>query len=385
MTRLLYLITEDWYFWSHRLDLARVAAKEGFDVSIATRVTDHGDRILREDFKLFPIRLFRRSRNPFSEVAAIWELIGLYRRERPHIVHHVALKPILYGSLAAWFAGVPVIVNAFAGLGYVFTGEARRGRFLRVCLRQALRIFLKMSRSVVVFQNADDRDLLIKERVVTLEQTRVIPGSGVDTQTFDVRLPSAEGPIVMLASRMLWDKGIADFVEAARRLRADGTPARYVLVGRSDEHNPAAIDVAQLRRWVEEGVIEWWEHRADMPATLALATIVVLPSYREGLPKILLEAAACGKPLVAADVPGSRDIVIHGANGFLVPARDPAALAAAIDSLLRDAPLRVTMGVAGRELVIRKFSVENIAGQVVGLYRELLNKRKHRMPAAEMA
>ena len=383
--KLLFVVTEDWYFWSHRLDLARAAVQAGFDVSIATRVTDHGERIRGEGFRLFPISLFRRSRNPFVELAAVLELVRLYRRERPAIVHHVAMKPILYGSLAAWISGVPVVVNAFAGLGYAFTDEKRRGSMVHMYLRRSLKILLRLSQSVVIFQNKDDRDLLLEEGVVEIQQTRIISGSGVDTKNFDVR-PSAEDcPIVMLASRMLWDKGINEFVEAARRLKQNGVSARYVLVGRCDEHNPAAIEPIQLRRWVEEGVVEWWEHRDEMSPTLASATIVVLPSYREGLPKVLLEAAACGKPLIATDVPGCRDIVAHGVNGLLVPARDPAALADAIDSLLRDSSLRAAMGVAGREVVIRAFSVEKIAGQVVDLYRALLGMRKHGQQSAGSA
>jgi glycosyltransferase involved in cell wall biosynthesis len=370
--RLLYLITEDWYFWSHRLDLARVARQAGFDVSIATRVTDHGERIRREGFRLIPITLRRRSRNPFVELAALLELVRVYRRERPMIVHHVALKPILYGSIAARWARVPVVVNSFAGLGYAFTEQQRRGGFLLACLRQALRLLLKLNRSVVVFQNRDDRDLFVREDVVALPQTRIIPGSGIDTETFNIRpLPSGD-PIVLLASRMLWDKGIGDFIEAVRHLKSADVSARFVLVGRCDEHNPAAIPPEQIHHWVHAGLVEYWGHRDDMAETLALATIVVLPSYREGLPKVLLEAAACGKPLVASDVPGCRDIVIPGVNGILVPARNPAALAQAIDSLLRDSSLRMAMGDAGRETVVRRFSVEPIASQTVNLYRELL-------------
>lgn len=383
--KLLFVVTEDWYFWSHRLDLARAAAQAGFDVSIATRVTDHGERIQREGFRLFPIGLFRSSRNPFVELASVFELIRLYRRERPAIVHHVAIKPIMYGSLAAWISGVPVVVNAFAGLGYAFTDETRRGSMVHTYLRRALKILLRLSKSVVVFQNKDDRDLLLEAGVVEIQHTRIIPGSGVDTKTFDVRPSAEEYSIVMLASRMLWDKGIGEFVEAARRLKQEGVSARYVLVGRCDEHNPAVIEPTQLRRWVEEGVVEWWEHRDEMPSTLASATIVVLPSYREGLPKVLLEAAACGKPLIATDVPGCRDIVTHGINGLLVPVRDSTALAAAIDSLLRDSSRRAAMGVAGREGVIRTFSVEKVAGQVVDLYRELLGMRKHGQQSAGSA
>ena len=256
---------------------------------------------------------------------------------------------------------------------------------VHMSLRRALKSLLRLSQSVVIFQNKDDRDLLFEEGVVEIQHTRIISGSGVDTKTFDVRSSAEECPIVMLASRMLWDKGIGEFVEAARRLKQNGVSARYVLVGRCDEHNPAAIEPTQLRRWVEEGVVEWWEHRDEMSSTLASATIVVLPSYREGLPKVLLEAAACGKPLIATDVPGCRDIVTHGINGLLVPARDPAALADAIDSLLRDSSLRAAMGVAGREVVLRAFSVEKVAGQVVDLYRELLGMRKHGQQSAGSA
>jgi len=381
--RLLFLITEDWYFWSHRLDLARAAAQAGFDVSIATRVTNHGERVQREGFRLFPISLFRRSRNPVVELAAILELVRLYRRERPTIVHHVAMKPILYGSLAAWVLGVPVVVNAFAGLGYAFTNETRRGSLAHTYLRRWLKILMRLSKSVVIFQNKDDRDLFFEEGVIATQETRIIPGSGVDTKHFDVRLSAEACPIVMLASRMLWDKGIGEFVEASRHLKQQGVSARYVLVGRCDEHNPAAIEPAQIRRWVQEGVVEWWEHREEMSATLASATMVVLPSYREGLPKILLEAAACGKPLIATDVPGCREIVTHGVTGLLVPARNPVALAAAIESLLRDSLLRAAMGVAAREVVLRAFSVEKVVGQVVDLYRELLDRRNQGQQSTE--
>jgi glycosyltransferase involved in cell wall biosynthesis len=370
--KLLFVVTEDWYFWSHRLDLARVAARAGFDVSIATRVAEHGERIQREGFRLFPIKMYRRSRNPFVELGAVLELVRLYRREQPMIVHHVALKPILYGSIAARWARVPVVVNAFAGLGYAFTDQRRRGGFLLACLRQALRLLLKLNRSVVVFQNRDDRDLFVREHMVALPQTRIIPGSGIDTETFSIRPVPSGDPIVLLASRMLWDKGIGDFIEAVRHLKSAGVSARFVLVGRCDEHNPAAIAPEQIHQWVHEGLVEYWGHCDDMAATFARATVVVLPSYREGLPKALLEGAACGKPLVATDVPGCRDIVTHGVNGLLVPLRNSATLAAAIDTLLRDSSRAFAMGVAGRETIVRRFSIEQIAGQTVELYRELL-------------
>ena len=372
--RLLYLITEDWYFWSHRVDLARHSADAGFDIVIATRVTDHAERIRREPFRLYPIALSRRSRNPIVELRAIVELIRLYRRERPVIVHHVALKPILYGSFAAWWTKVPVVINAFPGLGYAFTAPERQHGWIHGSLRLALKCLLKLNGSVVVFQNEDDRNLFLKERIVTEPHTRVIAGSGVDTNTFTVRPAPSGMPIVMLASRMLWDKGIGDFIEAIRRLRGTGVSARFVLVGRCDEDNPAAIPGQQISRWVDEGLVEYWGHCEDMVATLAQASIVVLPSYREGLPKVLLEAAACGKPLIATDVPGCRDVVTDGVNGILVRPRDAAGFASAIRALVSNPGLSKTMGVAAREAVVRRFAVEHIANETINLYRELLGR-----------
>ncbi len=373
--RLLFLITEDWYFWSHRLDLARAARDAGFDVSVATRVTDHGELIRREGFRLHPLRLERRSRHPLADLTAILEIVRLYRREQPQLVHQVAMKPILYGSLAAWVAGVPVVVNAFAGLGYAFTDRGPRRGALRFLLLRALQVAIGLSRSVAVFQNAEDREDLVTRGIVRPERTRVIAGAGVDTEQFVPGEPASGAPVVLLASRMLWDKGVADFVRAAQLVKSRGVQARFVLVGRCDPHNPAAIPPSRLQEWVDKGDVEWWGHREDMPAVLASATVVVLPSFREGLPKVLLEAAACGKPVIATDVPGCRAVVRHQSNGLLVPPQDPDALADAIVSLVADAHRCAAMGRAGRDMVVREYSVSKIAGATLALYRELLDRR----------
>jgi glycosyltransferase involved in cell wall biosynthesis len=367
--RLLFLITEDWYFWSHRLDLARAARDAGYAVTIATRVTDHGERIIREEFHLAPLHMSRRSRNPFGEPLAVTELISLYRRIRPDIVHHVAMKPILYGSLAAWFTGVPVVINAFAGLGYTFTEE--RSRVLRWMVKTALGMVLKLSQSIVLVQNRDDQERLAEEGIVPVSRTRVIAGSGVDVRVFSPGPASSGVPIVLLPARMLWDKGISEFVEAARALKRKGCPARFVLVGRRDEHNPAAIPAPKLSDWVTEGAVEWWGHRDDMPDVYRAAAVVVLPSYREGLPKVLLEAAACGKAIVTTDVPGCRDVVRSHDNGLLVPAKNSQALAEAIEQLLQDSDRRATMGARAREIAEKEWASPVITEQVLNLYREL--------------
>jgi glycosyltransferase involved in cell wall biosynthesis len=370
--RLLYLITEDWYFWSHRLDLARAARDVGFDVTIATRVTDHGEQIQGEGFNLVPLSLFRRSRNPLRELGAIMELVRVYRRVQPHLVHHVAMKPILYGSLVAWVVRVPVVLNAFAGLGYLFTNSERQRGGLPWVLRAALRSTIGRSGSTVLFQNEADRDELVNAGIVRTSRTRIIAGSGIDINAFSVK-PSPPGiPLVVLPSRMLWDKGVGEFVQAARDLKGKGADARFVLVGRCDEDNPAAIRRQQLAQWVGEGAVEWWGHRDDMPTVYEGATLVVLPSYREGLPKVLLEAAACGKAIVATDVPGCRDVVQDRINGILVPPKDSPALAKAIASLLSDQRTREAMGCRSREMAVAKWAGPKIIEQVLNLYNDML-------------
>ena len=370
--RLLFLITEDWTFWEIRRDLARSARDAGYEVVIATRVADHGERIRKEGFRLISIGLRRRSLNPFRELMAFIELVQLYRRERPQIVQQVAMKPILYGSLAAWMTGVSVVINTFAGLGYAFTDRPRHVSLLRRSMQLGLRMAIRFSRSIVVCQNVEDRDVLTQEGIVSSDRIRIIAGSGVDANLY-MPVQIHEGlPIVMLAGRMLWDKGVADFIAAARLLKKKAIPARFVLVGRRDEDNPTAIDEEQLSSWSQNDGIEWWGHREDMPTVLGAATLVVLPSHREGLPKVLLEAAACGKALIATDVPGCREAVRHQKTGLLIPVRDPVALADAIASLLADHELRAAMGVSGREFVVREYSKEKIAGEFLDLYKERL-------------
>ncbi len=371
--RLLYLITEDWYFWSHRLDLARAARDAGYSVTIASRVTNHGERIRQEGFQLEPLEMVRRSRNPLQELAAIVELVRIYRRVKPDVVHHVAMKPILYGSLAAWVTRVPVVLNAFAGLGYLFTDPERQWGGLGWMMQMALRWVIGMTGSTVLFQNEADRDELVQSGIVKPTCTRVIAGSGIDINVFSVK-PSPQGtPVVLLPSRMLWDKGIGEFIQAARDLKEMGVGARFVLVGRCDDDNPAAIPPEQLAQWVQEGVVEWWGHRDDMAAVYASAMIVVLPSYREGLPKVLLEAAASGKAIVTTDVPGCREVVSDGVNGILVPPRNSSALATAIVGLLSDQPTRETMGARGREMAEAKWAGPRIIEQVLDLYHERLS------------
>ena len=368
--KLLYLVTEDWYFCSHRLPIARAARDAGYEVLVATRVDRHGDAIRREGFELLPLNLRRREMRPWRELGALAEIVRLYRRVRPHIVHHVAMKPVVYGSIAARLAGVPVVINALAGLGFVFASSTRRARILRPFLKLALRGLVAGGGCQAVVQNPDDEKLM-QGIGVSGGRITVIRGSGVDPTAFRP-MPEPGGDVVVtMVSRMLWDKGVGELVEAARQLRDGVHRLRVQLVGPSDPENPAAIPEITLRNWEREGVVQWLGQRDDVAELWARSHIAVLPSYREGLPKALLEAAACGRPMVATDVPGCREIVIDGETGLLVPARDSASLAQALARLAADAALRKHMGDAARRRVVDHFSQERVAAETLELYQLL--------------
>ena len=374
--RLLFLVTEDWYFASHRLPLALAARDAGFEVTVATRVSEHGDAIRTAGLNLIPFEWSRRGMNPLRELSVLIRLVLLYRREKPDLVHQVALKPVLYGSFAARMTGSLRVVNAIAGMGFIFSSTALLARLLRPLIVSAYRLMLGGRGRLLILQNPDDQKLLVGAGVIAAARVRLIRGSGVDPQRFIVSAEAAGIPLVVLASRMLWDKGIAEFVDAARRLRAEGIAARFILVGDTDEDNPAAVPPAQLAAWRDEGVVEWWGRRDDMPVVLAAANLVCLPSYREGLPKVLLEAAACGRAIVATDVPGCREIVADGDNGLLVPARDSVALTAALGALLADPVRRQRMGQRGRERVLAEFSEARVVAETLAVYLELLSDKR---------
>jgi glycosyltransferase involved in cell wall biosynthesis len=365
--KLLYFVTEDWYFSSHRLPLAVAAREAGFDVVVVTRVREHGGVIRRAGLSLIPFEMSRRGMNPFGELGALARLTALYRREKPDLVHHVAMKPVLYGTLAARLASVPRVVNALAGMGWLFTSTNLMARLLKPLVRLTFRILLRPTN--VIVQNPDDAALMAG---LGVGNVHLIRGAGVDTRIFHPAPSPAGDLVVMLASRMLWDKGVGEFVEAAGMLREMGASARFVLVGERDPANPSAIPESRLQEWEAKGIVEWWGKRDDMAEVIHQAHVVCLPSYREGLPKVLLEAAASGLPLVATDVPGCREIVRNEENGLLVPARDATALAAALRRLIEDRELRCRMGARGREIVETEFSVEKVVSETLAVYGELL-------------
>jgi glycosyltransferase involved in cell wall biosynthesis len=292
------------------------------------------------------------------------------------VVHHVAIKPVLYGSFAAKLARVPAVINAVPGLGYTFLRGGWKGRLTQWLVQGAYRFAFSGRRTFVIFQNPDDRQLWQARGVGAADRTLLIRGSGVDLREFSATDDDADPPLFLLASRLLWDKGVREFVDAARTLA--GLHARFALAGAPDAQSPNAVPVAQVEAWVAEGVVEWWGHQTDMPRVLASASVVVLPSYREGVPKVLIEAAASGRAIIATDVPGCREVVLDGENGLLVPAKDAAALAAAMRRLAADRALRAKMGRRGRAIAEASFSIEQVVAQTLALYARVLGDRWER-------
>ncbi|MBI10405.1 MAG: glycosyltransferase family 1 protein [Rhodospirillaceae bacterium] len=369
--KILYLVSEDWYFCSHRLPIARAAQEAGAEVVVATRVREHGPKIEAEGFRLVPLELSRSGRNPIHDATILINLIHLYRREQPDIVHHVALKPALYGSIAAWLTGRPAMLNAFAGMGFIFISEGLFARAVRSFVRVAFHFLLNRRSSHVIVQNPDDFSLLTDAVGVAPERITTIKGSGVDIEQYRPR-PEPDGtPIAVCVSRMLWDKGIGELVDAARELRSRGTAIRIRLVGPSDD-NPAAIPTETLAAWSAQEVVDIAGPIEDIAGEFARAHIAVLPSYREGLPKSLLEAAAAGLPMVATDVPGCREVCRHEETGLLVPLKESAPLADALQTLAEDPALRARYGEAARALTETAFSESVIVSQTIKLYESVM-------------
>ncbi len=371
--RLLIVVNNAAFFTSHRLPLGLAAIAAGFEVHVACPPSPALDALNAQGFHAHPVPLSRGRNTLASEGQTLRALIRLYRGLRPDIVHHVTVKPVLYGSLAARIAGVPAVVNAMSGLGYLYTTSGSVAALRRTIVETLYRVAFRHPKLRVIFQNPDDRDIFIGRRLVRSADARLVRGSGVNPNEFiPVPEPEADKPIIVLPARLLWDKGVGEFVEAARLLRSRGVEANAVLVGEVDVGNPSSVPLDQLERWVSEGAVEWWGFRSDMPDVYARTNIVCLPSYREGVPRSLLEAASCGRPIVTTDVPGCREVVADGVNGLLVPPRDAVALADALQSLIEAPELRARMGRAGRQRVEQEFTLDFLVGQQLAIYRELI-------------
>ncbi len=381
--KLLFLVTEDWYFCSHRLPVARAARDAGFEVVVATRVQDHGARILAEGLTLRPLAWRRRGDGIAGSVRAIAAIARLYRSERPDILHHVALKPVLFGSLARAFAfgygcDAPAVIDAVMGLGSAFSATSIAARLRRLALGLVLRFAVGRRPSQVIVQNPEDGAAL---SALGVERSRIslIGGSGVDVQHFaPLPMPKGNPVIIALVSRMLRDKGVLDAVAAIRRLRQRNLPIELVLAGPPDPDNSGSLSEAELLSLAAEPGVTWLGAVKDVREIWQRAAIAVLPStYGEGVPKALLEAAACARPIIASDVPGCREVVRteNNASGILVPPRDLVALTEAIAALAADPGRCEELGNNGRILVETRFAEGIVARETLSLYHIALAER----------
>jgi glycosyltransferase involved in cell wall biosynthesis len=378
VTKILLVSSLDTNLIAFRLPLAHALKREGHEVAFVCPPGDRTSVLQQEGFRTITWDIKRFGTNPISEVQAIRRLARIYRTESPDVVQHFTIKPNLYGPVAARLAKVPYVIDTWTGLGFLFT-PTKKARFLRMGLIPVLRVLLRSARHSNVFQNTDDLDTLADVGLVRRELCSVVPGSGVNTEIFRPALATEshhEGALshpvrVLLAARLLWDKGIGEYVQAAKAIRQMGVDAEFAIAGDLDPSNPSGIPSDTVERWREEGDVIFLGHRNDMPDLLRDTDVAVLPSYHEGVPRFLLEAASTGLPLVATDIAGCRTVVRDGENGIIVPRKDTVALTRAIRLLAQDEQMRTRFGTSSRRLAEEEFAQEQITSRYLDIYHQM--------------
>lgn len=369
--RLLFVVNASGFFISHRLPLAVAAHRAGFDVHVLTQADAADAALLQaEHIVLHTVPLERGGLSVLADLRYLIRVLGVMRSVKPDIVHNVTVKPVLYGTLAARVLGVRGIVDALSGLGYAF---ARKSRWLlSTAVKLGLRVALRCPRVLVILQNRDDLRLMTSLRIVSAQQAILIRGSGVDLAQYTVSPEDlSREPLVVLPARLLRDKGIMEFAEASALLAARGCRAQFVIAGPLDGSNPAALTREEVADLLARYPIDWLGNVKDVAGLYQRANIVCLPSYREGLPKALLEACAAGRAIVTTDVPGCREAVTQDVNGLLVPVRDAKALADALQCLVEDPQRRARLGMAGRRRAENEFALEQVIAQTLAIYERI--------------
>lgn len=368
----LFVVNDLGFFLSHRLPLALGAQKSGYRVAVATPDSDRVRELNNAGIEHVPVSMTRSGANPMSELRTVMQLARVIAQRKPDVLHLVTIKPVIYGGLAARIVRAKAVVYAIPGLGHVFASRGLFASVRRVMVRVAYKFALGHANSRAIFQNPDDLQTFVKHGLLPQGKTRLIPGSGVDPDEFD--LPSIkhnEPPVVLLACRMLREKGVFEFIDAARIVKRLQPNVRFILAGDVDTGNPSSLTADELRGAESEGVVEWLGFQTDIRGVLEQSTIACLPSYAEGLPKSLIEAASCRRPIVTTNVPGCRDIVNDGRNGLLVPPRDAGPLAEAILKLVVNPGLARQMGEEGRAKVLSGFTVGSVVEQTARVYEEV--------------
>lgn len=374
--KIILFANTDWYLYNFRLSLAATLIREGHDVLLISPEGEYVSKFKELGLEWKSIPMDRRSLNPVGELATIYRLARLLKNEKPDLIHSFTIKCAVYGSLAARISSVPARVSAVEGLGYVFSSNHTLARLLRPVVRCLLRLALAGPHSRLILLNRDDVELFIQHSIIDAKNIKLIRGAGVDCDRFapvQHPVPSSPSSIkVLLAARLLWEKGIREYVEASKLVNDANPGTQFLLAGAPDSGNPAAVSESTLQQWVDDGLITWLGHVNDMATLLQKVDIVVLPSYyREGLPTSLTEGAASGLPLVTCDTPGCREVVDDYKEGFLVPSRDPVSLAEAINQLIESPSLRNSFGKAARVRALNEFDVKIVIRKTVDLYHEI--------------
>ena len=366
--KLLFIVNVDWFFASHRLPIAIAALKEGYEVHVACGITDKKEYLESLGLIIHPINLSRGSTGIAQEFKSFRDIFKVLISVKPDIIHFVTIKPVLYGGIASRLLSVKNRVFSISGMGYVFTSKKKKTSILRFFILRLYRLALGGTTSRVIVQNTDDRDILTRYNVIEESQETLIRGSGVDMRTHTFVKEPDGVTVVVMASRLLKDKGVLEFVEAAGMLQKTGMITVFKLYGDIDEHNPASLTRNEVNKIKKEGNVEVHGYTDDIAKVFSTSNIVVLPSYREGLPKVLIEAAACGRAVITTDVPGCRDAIEADETGLLVKVKESKALAEAIERLVKDKTLREQMGKAGRELAEKEFDIEKVIDTHLDIY-----------------
>jgi len=371
--RLLFVVNVDWFFISHRLPIAIQAIKEGFEVHLICSITTRADYLSQLGIFVHPLSFSRSGKNFSNEIVTAIKLHRLIKQIKPNLLHLITIKPVLYGGIIARLAKVPSVVSAISGLGFLFVQRAGLStKLFRSGILLLYRFAMGHANQRVIFQNPTDMKALVDSGGVNKDKVRMIRGSGVDLDNYPMVSEVDEIPVIVMASRLLKDKGVIEFVDAAKLLKYKGVKARFQLVGEPDFGNPESVTKEQIDVWQQNGVVEYLGYRTDIAHIFSQAHIVTLPSYYgEGLPKVLIEAAACGRAVITTDMPGCRDAIEPNVSGMLVPARDTNALTEMIEYLIDNADLRQEMGRAGRSLAENEFSIDKVVGAHFDIYHEL--------------
>lgn len=372
--KILFVVNVDWFFLSHRLPIALQAQKDGYEVHIAAVITDKLEILQLHGFFVHPVKMNRGGVNIFKNIISFLHLRKIFNEVRPDILHLITIKPVILGGLLAKCLSVPAVCSSVSGLGYIYTATGPFANARRWLVNKLYLLALSHKNQIIICQNKDDVCMLTDKVGIKASKVQIICGSGVDLNEFTLAPEPLDIPVVLFPARLLKDKGIVEFAKAAAIVRSQGVSARFILAGMIDPDNPASIPFDKLSSWLDDGVLEYWGYRSDMPKVLAECNLVVLPSYREGLPKALIEAGAVGRAVITCDVPGCRDAIIDNVTGLLVPPRDVKYLVDVIIDLLNDPSRRSSMGLAGRRLAEARFNVRDVVNRHMQIYKKLISQ-----------